>query len=419
MTIIPINGSNTRMGGLFKTPKHLLMIDGVSALKRTVDYMSQFGEVLILAGKDYYGQIPLDVIYMHTVTLVRPTNNVIETIFQGLEVDKTEDLFLVDCDIVPIELKAPRKSTVFVFNNENGPNHYSNFDIENNTVIGCNEKGEKFDWAGAGVYYFESQEQFISNSHGCESVAEVIEQMTAYGVEVLADMDNKIERIGTLPDITGGFTENIITPTITKTGNTVRDEVKWYKEYEDKNDIPRVQHYHVNHGDEKETNVMTIDFLKAEGPLNIYSVIDLVEKYRTYRPMNILTFDVYRDRIKRHLSENEIHGAQKLIEKLYSIDLSPTFCHGDLGVTNIIQTKTGPKLIDPLYSDYKFGSYILDYAKLLFTLKFYANDLGNFNLLYNEINAPNIDILIASECVRVCTYNKKFNFIAENLIHEL
>ena len=86
---------------------------------------------------------------------------------------------------------------------------------------------------------------------------------------------------------------------------------------------------------------------------------------------------------------------------------------------NIIPTKNGIKLIDPLYSKDKFGAYQLDIAKLCFSLKFYKNDSASFNYIRQKINIPYLDVLIAAEAVRVTSYKKKYSFIAENLINEL
>jgi hypothetical protein len=86
---------------------------------------------------------------------------------------------------------------------------------------------------------------------------------------------------------------------------------------------------------------------------------------------------------------------------------------------NIIPTKIGLKLIDPLYNKNKFGSYEIDFAKLCFSFKFYKNDLASFNYIKDKVNLKYMDILIAAECVRVASYKKEYSFIAENLINEL
>ncbi len=414
MTIIPINGKNERMGGLFKTPKHLLIVDGVPALKRTVEYMSQFGEVVILAGEQYYGDIKLEWLTEDcTVKKVLPTSNVIETIHQYIfsldELD--EELYIVDCDVVPVQLRAIWGNCVYCFENTKKINHYSNYFIKDDKIVDCNEKTYLYDHAGAGVYHFERAGDFVGYSVGAKSVCDVVLKAIRNVETFYGHTKNEITRIGTLPDITGGFTDNKLNRTITKEGRTIADEIKWYEAYEDKTDIPEVLSY--------SDKIMTMDFIESDSLLNVYSVHAIIEKYRYYKPLNSLTFDAYWERIYHHLVKNPIPNGGKLIEALKYTVIPLSFCHGDLSVTNILPTKKGMKLIDPLYSTDKFGSYVLDYAKLLFSLKFYSNDLGNYNLFRSLINQPKIDVLIASECIRVATYNRNFNFVAENLINEL
>jgi thiamine kinase-like enzyme len=108
-----------------------------------------------------------------------------------------------------------------------------------------------------------------------------------------------------------------------------------------------------------------------------------------------------------------------LIDKLKTLNIQPTFSHGDLSVMNIIPTINGLKMIDSLYSKHKFGSYELDLAKLCFSFKFYKNDSASFNYIKEKSKIDYIDILIAAESVRVASYKKEYSFSAENLINEL
>ena len=77
------------------------------------------------------------------------------------------------------------------------------------------------------------------------------------------------------------------------------------------------------------------------------------------------------------------------------------------------------RLIDPLYSITKFGSYELDIAKLCFSFKFYKNDAASFKYVKDKSAINYIDVLIAAESVRVASYKEEYNFISENLINEL
>lgn len=213
-------------------------------------------------------------------------------------------------------------------------------------------------------------------------------------------------------DLSAKFTGNTVQRfdnIVVKQGNTVGLEYQWYKTYADKTQIPIIQSY--------SDGALKMEYLYdcGERP-GITEIIPIIETYKDYPVIGSHGFDEYRARINNHLDKNPVHNGDKLRSKLQQAHLWPTFAHGDLSVFNIIKTSEGVKLIDPLYGD-RFGSYILDYAKLLFTLKFFIGNVSAFNELMTITQVP--AIYIATECVRVATYNKRFNFISENLINEL
>lgn len=192
MTVIyPINGRNERMGRLFKTPKHLLLYKGVPAITLSTTFMKEFGTVKVLLGN--YPEVP----YVDNIK-VTPTDNPVDTIKQFMLKD---NFFIVDCDIIPFGLNPPQGNTVYLFKNENQLTHYSNFKVENGLVVDCNEKGEVFDWAGAGIYFFRMNDDFYQYSVGAKSVSEIIRRMVRDGKKVHADTTSKIFRFGTLEDI--------------------------------------------------------------------------------------------------------------------------------------------------------------------------------------------------------------------------
>lgn len=214
------------------------------------------------------------------------------------------------------------------------------------------------------------------------------------------------------------FTDNRVTHVdglVVKTGKNVRNEKAWYEAYEDKSDIP----YIVGGTDES----IVMNFIDRSGDWKPEDIIEIIFKYRNYKPIDSgIDFMHYIFRIQNHINKNPlITNGEKLLNKLSSeFALINTFCHGDLSVYNIIPTATGIKLIDPLYGRGMFGCWQLDMAKLLFSLKFYSHEMHKYKAIVG-IFAPchGMDILIASECVRVATYKKQFSFIAENLINEL
>jgi hypothetical protein len=207
--------------------------------------------------------------------------------------------------------------------------------------------------------------------------------------------------------LTGGFSSNVVErygDAVKKTGTTTIDELIWYSAYPKKSHLP---------------NVIALEFVESVGAVDLNEVIAIVEDYKSFQPINKLKFDSYYDRIMYHVEKSDVPNAYRLLEHLRTVKpLEPTFAHGDLSIRNIIQSKEGVKLIDPLYYR-NFGSYILDYAKLAFTLKFYDNNVEGFEKIKNQSAHPQFDILVACECARVATYRRNFDFILENIINEL
>jgi hypothetical protein len=438
MTIIyPINGKNERMGSLFKTPKHLLLYRGKQILKCSTDnLLAQYpdAQIIILTNVDYLQAI-LEVVSSNpliTVQVVGYTSSHVDTLRSVKDVQEGSVMF-VDCDIVPETLTIFNNeyTTVFTFKNNTGLLNYSNYQVdEQDCIVSCNEKEEIFENAGAGIYYFPSMELFMKYSQECKSISECINKMLLDNIITKINQTSIIHRFGTLQDIyidnfsfrepqvvdlSTGFTSNKVTKvdtTVVKCGNTIVDEYKWYHSYKNKKHIPTILNC--------KSDELVMEFVYRDADLNLDDVFTIVDEYATYPKLNDLTFDSYITSIGLHLEKNsKINNGYKLLDLLRTIYLPATFAHGDLSIMNIIPTKLGLKLIDPLYSETKFGSYELDMAKLCFSVKYYKNDSGSFNYIKNKLNPTYSNILIASEAVRVSTYKSEYSFIAENLINEL
>ena len=228
------------------------------------------------------------------------------------------------------------------------------------------------------------------------------------------DLAIRPDEIVITKDMSSIFTGNIVTrinDTVIKSGSTISNEYEWYKAYDNKEDIPEIINV--------TRNSLVYKYIQNNNKLDLNILLGKINRYKEYSKLNNLKFNSYIEGIKTHLKNNPIHNSDKLVYSLYKLNIYPTFAHGDLSLYNIIPTDNEIKFIDPLYHKDKFGSYIVDYAKLLFSIKFYKGDVGMFNEIKNIIDLNYIDILIAAECIRVASYRKQFNFIAENLINEL
>lgn len=196
MTIIyPINGRNERLGELFKTPKHNLLYKGTPAIKASVEYLSRrfpFANHLILLN-ERYKKTMLDMSFL--CRIVPDTDSQVETLRIGVEPIEGPVMF-VDCDIVPESLNDPLGNTVYLFENKEWLLHYSNYSLIDGEVVDCNEKGQFYPWAGAGIYYFEDSREFMEKSEGCKSISEVVKKCKFRG-----DTTSRVFRFGTLNDI--------------------------------------------------------------------------------------------------------------------------------------------------------------------------------------------------------------------------
>lgn len=182
-TIISTKGKNERMGRLFKTPKYNLLYKGRPALEQTIEYMSQFGEVKVMTHENS-----------------PPDTGIVDML---LQMDLPDKFFVVDCDVIPIRLNPPQGTTVYCFENKAGLSCYSNFKVHpgDGEVFECNEKGEVFEFAGAGVYYFNDAKQFKTLATDCKSLAQVMAKILEYNFIVKADTTSEIFRFGSLQTI--------------------------------------------------------------------------------------------------------------------------------------------------------------------------------------------------------------------------
>lgn len=191
-TFIPVNGKNERMGKLFRTPKHQLLYHGAPAIDLSIANMNRFGKVKVLLGEQYE-----DVQFCDNVR-VRPTENVIDTLKQ---IQLKDHFFIVDCDVIPLNLNPPKGTTAYLFKNKNQLSQHSNFDIKDGLVSECNEKGKILPYAGAGVYYFNLNDDFYNYAIGAKTVAEIFANMVRNNKPVSADTTSNIFRFGTIQDI--------------------------------------------------------------------------------------------------------------------------------------------------------------------------------------------------------------------------
>lgn len=206
---------------------------------------------------------------------------------------------------------------------------------------------------------------------------------------------------------------------VTKKTESSVNEFKWYiKAKKSGINTPVILSYDVDS--------ISTEFIDGKNCENFELIKNTIYLLKNTKSDNFANFQTYVQRIKTHINNNKsIINGDKLIRCLNMIDPPNTFNHGDFSIKNIIEKNNTLFLIDPIYSTDIFQSYFLDIAKHLFSILFYSFDYVSYETFYKKyvdefnLDTDVIDILIASESVRVANKNHKFCDISNNLIDSL
>lgn len=219
-----------------------------------------------------------------------------------------------------------------------------------------------------------------------------------------------------------GFTDNKVTrfnDRVIKVTKNAQNEKTWYMMAKAIGlNVPSVYH--------ADTDTIMLQYIIGKHEVDAQSYVDILQRFKSERPISNGTYSDYVQRIVNHTTKNDgLIGTKKLIDALCSLTIQASFAHGDFSVTNLINTGKDVYMIDPIYDDGNFQSYVIDIAKNLFSILFYHKDFTTYNTmkeLYKlkfNLDDRTIETLIASESVRVATYKKSFTDISNNLIEAL
>lgn len=206
---------------------------------------------------------------------------------------------------------------------------------------------------------------------------------------------------------------------VVKKSDSSKQEVEWYnKAIEIGLHVPDVLSY--------DNDTISTSFIEGTKCDDVNLITNVLRKFKSTKPTNKVNFNSYIDRISNHIKNNPlIKNGNKLIELLNKINPPNTFNHGDFSTHNQIKFDNKLYLIDPIYSEDVYQSYVIDAAKHLFSVLYYSLDADFFNLCYNEyvskldIDSHELDILIACESIRVTNRKKQLTDITNNLIDSL
>lgn len=119
-------------------------------------------------------------------------------------------------------------------------------------------------------------------------------------------------------------------------------------------------------------NTICLEFLQESGrKFKIDELNEMINKFSMYK--TYVPFEAYVERIRDHCNFNGMfHEILPALESKsdYFNEFS-TFMHGDLSLENIIDTNEGLYLIDPIYNEKNWSSYLLDISKMLHSYRKY------------------------------------------------
>lgn len=195
---------------------------------------------------------------------------------------------------------------------------------------------------------------------------------------------------------------------IFKTHYDSLDAAKWYNMASPLVNVPQV---HSMIG-----QTLSLEYLIDNGHnFKIDDVNDAITKfllYRTYEP-----FYKYIERMAAHCVIHEKDGIfifDKILRLIHEENVveycnrHSTFMHGDLSVENIIQTDNGMFLIDPIYKENQWSSYLLDISKMMHSYRKY-NRMFEYEVFLNGWVKEGLDeyilrLLEITQWIRVIKY---------------
>ncbi len=155
-------------------------------------------------------------------------------------------------------------------------------------------------------------------------------------------------------------------------------------------------------------NTICMEFLKSSGQkFKLSEINEIIKTFSCYK--QYVPFEVYIKRIEEHCKiHNDFFEVLDLLkEEEEFFNNNKTFCHGDFSLENIIQTKDGLFLIDPIYNPNNYSSYLLDISKLLHSFRKY-NRMFEYEVFLNNWRnfSKHLSLLEITQWIRILKYVK-------------
>jgi capsule biosynthesis phosphatase len=190
---------------------------------------------------------------------------------------------------------------------------------------------------------------------------------------------------------------------IYKTDPFSKDAAKWYAKASSLINVPKI--YSLI-GD-----TLCMEYLESNGmPFKINDVIEVIKTFSL-----AVTFEDFKEYIIRVSLHCKHHNDYfYIVENMKTMsdyfNSHKSFMHGDLSIENIIVTDKGMHLIDPLYFEKGYSSYLLDISKMMCSLKLH-NRLFEREIFLNKclnmdsnIHKFALELLELTHFIRILKY---------------
>lgn len=188
-----------------------------------------------------------------------------------------------------------------------------------------------------------------------------------------------------------------------KTADNTQDAVAWYRIASKYFNTPKIESVI--------GNTMCMEFIEHSGEPNVFDAIDILNKMKNI-PTVPAPFSTYRSRIDDHLKVNTmftkdekdlIHSTMRHWDNIFEKEVS--FSHGDFSIDNMLNHDGKIYLIDPIYVDELYSSWLLDAGKLLHSLKRYGKT-EEYEVVFRSLGSLNVlKVAELSQWVRIWKYS--------------
>lgn len=158
-------------------------------------------------------------------------------------------------------------------------------------------------------------------------------------------------------------------------------------------------------------NTLCMEFISKDSEVCIFDVISIINRMKCI-PTTANPFSTYIKRVEDHLKGIPIDKMKKrfIIKMMKTFEgdfnVYSSFSHGDFSIDNLIAKDNKVFMIDPIYIDDLYSSWILDVGKLLHSLRRY-NMMDEYKIISRtyEDYLSHLRVAELSQWIRIYKYS--------------